>query len=134
MSRTAIEELLYLLDQGFNGNEEQSLMGNLRDVVDEDWIWRAPGSGRSIRDIGLHAATTKYVYGNQAFGDASVAWAAGSREIYSDAPLWSKAGHCCGMLTRASRRACRPSRTLTFRRGARCIMVAPPRRGSSSRP
>jgi len=83
MSRTAIEVLLYLLDQGFDGNEEHSLMGNLRDVRDEDWDWRAPGSGRSIRDIALHAATAKYVYGNQAFGDASVAWAAGSPEVYA---------------------------------------------------
>ncbi len=78
-SRAGVESLLYLMDFGFEGNPEHSILGNLQDVRENDWEWRAPGSGRSIKDLALHAITAKYVYANHAFGDATISWNAGTR-------------------------------------------------------
>ena len=49
----AISQLLYLLDEAFESTtNEQALLGNLRALVPEDWLWVPPGGHRSIRDIG----------------------------------------------------------------------------------
>ncbi len=83
MSRAAVESLLYLLDAGFDGNDEHSLIGNLATVRPEDWDWRPEGSGRSIKDIAIHAGAAKYVYESYAFGDGSIAWTASLRDAYA---------------------------------------------------
>ena len=77
MPKFVVEALLYLLDDAFEGNEEHSLLGNLATVHDDDWLWTPAGGSRSIRDLVAHAGTAKYVYDNQAFGDATLFWSRG---------------------------------------------------------
>lgn len=45
----AVAQLLYLLDQAFEGTEWHSLLGNLQSLQAEDWLWVPPGGHRSIR-------------------------------------------------------------------------------------
>jgi uncharacterized damage-inducible protein DinB len=71
---TAITQLLYLLDEAFEGTDWHSLIGNLRPVTNEDWLWIPPGGSRSIRDIVQHVGGSKFMYHDHAFGDATLAW------------------------------------------------------------
>jgi hypothetical protein len=79
MSRVRVEELLYFLDTAFEGSRWHSLMANLKDVSETDYHWSfegAPsGDGRSIKGMVRHLAAAKFVYNNNAFGDASTVWA-----------------------------------------------------------
>jgi uncharacterized damage-inducible protein DinB len=78
VARSGIETMLYLLDEAFRGvgieqsNESQALMPNLRSVPDDAWHALPEGLSRSIESIAVHVGTTKLVYGNHAFGDASL--------------------------------------------------------------
>jgi len=74
MGKSGVEQLLYLLDEAFEGNEEHSLLGNLRTVTPDDWLWVPPGGARSISQIVRHAGGAKYMYENHAFGDGSLTW------------------------------------------------------------
>ena len=74
MSRTNIDQLLYLMDEAFQGQGEHSLLANLRSLKDDDWLWLPPGGGRSIFDLVVHVGECKYVYDNHAFGDGSMRW------------------------------------------------------------
>jgi hypothetical protein len=77
---TAIEEIVYLLDEAFAGrgieesNEAQSLLGNLASV--DEARWRAvPGGGvRTIESVVLHVGTCKVMYDDYAFGPAERRW------------------------------------------------------------
>ena len=71
MTRAAIDALLYLLDESFSGNDEHSLMANLRSVRTEDWLWKPQEGHRSIRRIAEHAGTAYWVYENHLFGYAT---------------------------------------------------------------
>lgn len=99
MPKLIIEQLLYLLDEAFEGNEEVSLLGNLATVNDDDWLWTPSGGSRSIRDIVAHAGNAKYVYQNQAFGDTTLFWPRGMAEGHkmsaslSSALIWLREGH-----------------------------------------
>jgi len=78
MARASIETLLFLLDEAFRGlgleqtNESQALLPNLRAVPDDAWHRLPEGASRSIESIALHVGSTKLVYGNHAFDDASL--------------------------------------------------------------
>jgi len=74
MGKSGVEQLLYLLDEAFEGSEEHSLLGNLRTVTPDDWLWVPPSGGRSIFDLVRHVGECKYVYENHAFGDGSMHW------------------------------------------------------------
>jgi hypothetical protein len=74
MGESGVEQLLYLLDEAFEGNEEHSLLANLRTVAPDDWLWLPAGGGRSIFDLVRHVGECKYVYENHAFGDGSMRW------------------------------------------------------------
>src|SRR3990170_5432092 len=74
MSGAGVEQLLYLVDEAFGGEDWHSLMGNLRTVRDEDWLWVPPGGARRIVDLVRHVGECKYVYENHAWGDASMRW------------------------------------------------------------
>ncbi len=74
MSRTAVEQLLYLMDEAFEDSEEHSLTSNLRTVTAEDWLWVPPQGRRCIREIVGHVGACKYMYDNHAFGDARMTW------------------------------------------------------------
>ena len=80
MSRTAVEQLLHLMDRAFEGVGDSpadvghSFIANLRSVGEDDWLWTPPGGDRSIFDIVRHVGECYYVYDNHAFGDASMRW------------------------------------------------------------
>jgi hypothetical protein len=74
VARAAVEALLYLLDDGFEGGRWHSLLGNLAGVAHEEWEWLPPGGARSLRAIVHHVGVCKLMYENHAFGDASLTW------------------------------------------------------------
>ena len=74
MGREAIEQLAYLMDEAFDGNDEHSLLWNLRSVGEDGWLWLPPGGGRSVYDIVQHVGECKYVYESHAFGDGAMRW------------------------------------------------------------
>ena len=74
MTTPAVDQLLYLLDAAFAGDDWHSLLGNLRAVTPQEWRWVPPGGRRSIRDIAQHVGGCKVMYENHAFGDAALGW------------------------------------------------------------
>ena len=79
MSRTAVEQLLRLMDGAFTGVGESpddchSLLANLRSVGEDDWDWHPPGGHRSIFDIVRHVGECYYVYDNHALGNGTMNW------------------------------------------------------------
>jgi hypothetical protein len=74
MATIAVSQLLYLLDDAFDGTEWNSLLGNLGSVTADDWEWVPPGGERSIRDIVQHVGACKFMYEDHAFGAAKLGW------------------------------------------------------------
>jgi hypothetical protein len=74
VSRSGIEQLLYMMDSAFDGNQWHSLLKNLGSCRDEDWDWVAPGGYRTIRSLVGELGECKYVYDSHAFGDGSRSW------------------------------------------------------------
>lgn len=74
MITPAVSQLVYLLDEAFQGTEWTSLLGNLRALAPEDWLWVPSGGHRSIRDIIQHVGGCKFMYHNHAFDDAKLTW------------------------------------------------------------
>lgn len=70
MGREKTEVLLWLLGEAFEGDPEQSLLANLRDVGEEEYLALPPGGGRSIGDILEHVAWAKWMYEDYAFGES----------------------------------------------------------------
>jgi uncharacterized damage-inducible protein DinB len=71
-SRTAIDTLAWLIDDAFEGDPDQSLLANLRNLSDEDWTALPSGAGRSIADILEHVGWSKWMYEDYAFGPGSM--------------------------------------------------------------
>ena len=71
---TAISQLLYLLDDAFEGTPRVSLLGNLKTLEAEDWLWVPHGGQRSVRDIVQHVGGCKFMYDDYAFGEGATAW------------------------------------------------------------
>jgi hypothetical protein len=69
MSRAAIDRLVYFMDRAFEEDPAHSLVANLGNVGAEDWLWRPPNDGRSIRELTYHAGVAKHLYANHTFGD-----------------------------------------------------------------
>ena len=71
-SRTVIETLVWLIEDAFHGDPDNSLLSNLRDLREEDWTALPAGSNRSIADILEHVGWSKWMYENYAFGSATM--------------------------------------------------------------
>jgi uncharacterized damage-inducible protein DinB len=99
MPTQRIHQLLTLLDVGFDGPDWHSLLGNLKAVAEDDWLWVPPGGARSIRDIVRHVGGAKYMYHSNAFGDRSLHWESplvlgeGRCETLADALEWLREAH-----------------------------------------
>ena len=71
-SHIAVDTLAWLIEEAFEGDPDQSLLANLRDVQEDDWTALPLGAGRSIADIIEHVAWGKWMYEDYAFGSASL--------------------------------------------------------------
>jgi uncharacterized damage-inducible protein DinB len=72
MGRIAIDTLLSILEDAFEGDTDQSLLANLRDVRDDDWLAAPPDGRRSIADILEHVGWAKWMDEDYAFGPATL--------------------------------------------------------------
>jgi hypothetical protein len=70
--RTALDTLIALSEDAYQGDLEHSLLANLRDLCPEDWTALPPGGGRSIAGILEHVGWAKWMYADYAFGSASL--------------------------------------------------------------
>lgn len=107
MSRAVVTEMLYLLDEAFEGrgleesNESQALLTNLASVTDATWRALPPGATRTIESMTLHVAACKVMYADYAFGEGTMQW--GTPEVegpwesgaapMADAVEWLIRGH-----------------------------------------
>jgi hypothetical protein len=71
-SRTAIDTLTWLIEEAFEGDPSHSLLANLRDLREENWMTTPSGSNRSIADILEHVGWSKWMYEDYAFGPATM--------------------------------------------------------------
>lgn len=99
MTRRAVDQLLWLLDEAFEGQEWHALLPNLRSVTPEAWAWVPPGGHRSVRALVQHVGGCKFMYENHAFGDAALTWdhplVAGDEATadLTSAVAWLRDGH-----------------------------------------
>ena len=71
-SSTAIDTLVWLIEDAFDGDPAHSLMANLRDLRDADWIALPSGASRSVTEILEHVGWCKWMYEDYAFGTAAL--------------------------------------------------------------
>jgi uncharacterized damage-inducible protein DinB len=71
-SRFALETLAWLIEDAFQGDPAQSLLANLRDLRDDDWLVLPQGANRSVAEILEHVGWSKWMYEDYAFGSASL--------------------------------------------------------------
>lgn len=74
VGRAAVEQLVYLLDEAFEGIEQpfHSLLENLRSVTEDDWLWVPTDGARTIRQLTSHVGGAAYLYYDRAFGNHAV--------------------------------------------------------------
>jgi hypothetical protein len=70
--RTAIDTLAWLIEDAFQGDPDQSLLANVRDLREEDWTALPDGANRSIAEVLEHVGWSKWMYEDYAFGTASM--------------------------------------------------------------
>ncbi|MGB2693686.1 MAG: DinB family protein [Dehalococcoidia bacterium] len=80
MSRSAIEQLVFMMNTAFEGDPARphqswhAVLVNLSSLQPEDWDWIPPGGRRTVRRLLLELGTSKYVCDSKAFGDGSIDW------------------------------------------------------------
>ncbi|MGH2383812.1 MAG: DinB family protein [Candidatus Limnocylindria bacterium] len=80
MAATAVDALLHLLDEAFEGrgieesNESQALLTNLAAVDEAAWRATVPGATRTIESMVLHVGACKIMYADYAFGPGTRQW------------------------------------------------------------
>jgi hypothetical protein len=100
-SRTALDTLVWLSENAFDGDPDQSLLAAVHALRDADWTALPPGAGRSAAEILEHVGWAKWMYADYAFGAANLRGdqpplvpAAGARSRPpNDLLAWLKAGH-----------------------------------------
>lgn len=71
-ARTALETLIALSEDAYQGDADHSLLANLRGLRADDWTALPPGGGRAIADILEHVGWAKWMYTDYAFGGADL--------------------------------------------------------------
>ena len=61
-----------LTEDAYRGDPDQGLLGNLRDLRDQDRTTLPAGAGRSIAEIIEHVGWAKWMYEDYAFGAATL--------------------------------------------------------------
>jgi hypothetical protein len=74
MTRIAVDSLVYLLDEAFDGVDKpwHSVLGNLASCTEDDWLWVPPGGARMIRTLTAHVGGAAYLYYDRVFGNGQV--------------------------------------------------------------
>jgi uncharacterized damage-inducible protein DinB len=100
-SRTALETLLWLSEDAFQGDPNHSLLANLKNLHADDWTALPAGCNRSISEILEHVGWSKWMYDDVAFkgarlqGDQPPIVPAGGAKARPREELlaWLKEGH-----------------------------------------
>jgi uncharacterized damage-inducible protein DinB len=100
-SRTALETLIWLIEDAFDGDPDHSLLANLQTLQDEEWTRLPPSGTRSVADVLEHVGWSKWMYEDYALGRASLRGdqpplipAGGARSRPPEELLeWLKEGH-----------------------------------------
>ncbi|HEX2992604.1 MAG TPA: DinB family protein [Anaerolineales bacterium] len=100
-SRTALQTLIWMIEDAFDGDPDHSLLANLRNLQDEEWTRLPQGGTRSVADVLEHVGWSKWMYEEYAFGSASLRGdqpplipAGGARSRPPEELLeWLKEGH-----------------------------------------
>lgn len=71
-SRTTIETLAWLTEVAFERDSAHSILANLHDLSEADWMALPPGASRSIAEILEHVGWSKWMYEDYAFGTATM--------------------------------------------------------------
>jgi uncharacterized damage-inducible protein DinB len=71
-SRSALETLLWLIEDAFDGDPDHSLLANLRSLQVEEWTRLPPSGTRSVADVLEHVGWSKWMYEEYAFGRAAL--------------------------------------------------------------
>ena len=71
-SRVAIETLVRLGEDAFEGDSDESLIANLRDMREGDWTALPTGAERTIADVLEHVGWAKWMYEDYAFGPGTM--------------------------------------------------------------
>lgn len=66
-----VEAYKVLTEHAYSGDANHSVLGNLANVTDDDWLWAPSPEGRTIADIVEHIGSGKYGYHSAMFGDGS---------------------------------------------------------------
>lgn len=80
MGRSAIQQMLYMMDNAFEGDPSwegerwHAVLENLASVREDEWTWLPPDGRRSIGWIVVALGNGKYVYASHTFGDGSMHW------------------------------------------------------------
>jgi len=69
---TAIDTLVWLIEDAFQGDPTHSLLANLHEMTEDEWTRLPTGAGRSIADILEHVGWCKWMYEDYAFGSATM--------------------------------------------------------------
>lgn len=71
-SRTALETLIWLIEDAFDGDPDHSLLANLQSLKEAEWTRLPPNGSRSVADVLEHVGWSKWMYEEYAFGGASL--------------------------------------------------------------
>ncbi len=106
MGRSAIEQLLWMMDSAFEGDPAKptqswhAVLVNLASSPRDEWDWAPPGGARTIFSLVRELGVCKLVYDNQAFGDGSMDWdvpgtvpAIGTTATYDGVVAWLRDAH-----------------------------------------
>jgi hypothetical protein len=75
MSRAAVEQLLYVMDQAFEPpGYADALISNILTVPEDAWLWVPPGLSRNPRMIAGHIGACKQMYRDHAFVEGKMTW------------------------------------------------------------
>jgi uncharacterized damage-inducible protein DinB len=70
--RAALEMLIWMSEQAFDGDPNQSLLSSVRDLREAEWTAHPAGGQRSVSDILEHTSWAKWMYTDYAFGEGKL--------------------------------------------------------------
>lgn len=97
--------LISLLDLVFEGDDETSLVANLRNVDKATWNAVPQGGGRTIAQIASRAGLAPWVYADFAFGAGGQTWGPAVADVVAAARSMAQSSGCARATAASSRRS-----------------------------